>query len=167
MITAVFPGSFDPPTYGHLNVVKRASGLFDRVDVLISVNPQKKYLFTPEERVEMLETMLKPYGNVTVHVSDGLVVEYAEKNGARALIRGIRNASDFAYEFDLSLVNRSLNSNVETVFIPTEPQYFTVKSSVIKELAGFGGDVSKMVPEIVQKALAEKLTGAGKPVTVK
>ena len=161
MITAVFPGSFDPPTYGHLNVVKRASGLFDRIDVLISVNPQKKYLFTPEERVQMLEAMLKPCGNVSVHVSGGLVVEYAEKTGAKVLIRGIRNASDFAYEFDLSLVNRSLNSNVETVFIPTEPQYFTVKSSVIKELASFGGDVSKMVPEVVQKALVEKFAGVG------
>ncbi len=158
MVTAIFPGSFDPPTYGHLNVISRASALFDRIDVVVSVNPAKKNLFTPEERVEMLQEMIEPYRNVTIHVSDTLVVEYAQKLGAKVLIRGIRNANDFAYEFDLSLINHSLNSNIETLFIPTEQQYFTVKSSSIKELASFGGDVSKMVPPVVEKKLKEKFS---------
>ena len=158
MVTAIFPGSFDPPTYGHLNVISRASALFDRIDVVVSVNPAKKNLFTPEERVEMLQEMIEPYKNVTIHVSDTLVVEYAQKLGAKVLIRGIRNANDFAYEFDLSLINHSLNSNIETLFIPTEQQYFTVKSSSIKELASFGGDVSKMVPPVVEKKLKEKFS---------
>lgn len=157
MATAVFPGSFDPPTYGHLNVIERAAGLFDQIDILVSVNPGKSALFSAEERLSLLREMTKNFNNVSVHSCDTLVVEYARKTGAKVLLRGIRNANDFSYEFDLALVNRSLNDGVETVFIPTEPKYFSVRSSAIKELAGYGGDVSKMVPPVVQEALRKKL----------
>ncbi len=156
MVSAVFPGSFDPPTYGHLNVIERASALFDTIDVLVSVNPGKKSLFSAEERVALLTELTKNYKNVQVHSCDTLVVEYAKKIGAKALLRGVRNAADFSYEFDLALVNRSLNDGVETILIPTDPKYFSVRSSAIKELAGFGGDVSKMVPPVVQEALRKK-----------
>lgn len=156
MVSAVFPGSFDPPTYGHLNVIERASSLFDKIDVLVSVNPGKTSLFSAEERIALLKEMTKGLKNVEVHSCGTLVVEYAKKIGAKALLRGVRNAADFSYEFDLALVNRSLNDGVETILIPTDPKYFSVRSSAIKELAGFGGDLSKMVPPNVQEALRKK-----------
>lgn len=156
MKIAVFPGSFDPPTYGHLNVIERARSLFDSIDVLVSVNPDKSSLFSAEERVKMLQKMTKEFENVTVHAANTLVVEYARKVGAKVLLRGIRNANDFSYEFDLALVNRSLAEEVETLFVPTEQKFFTIRSSAIKELARYGGDVGKMVPPIVEEALKKK-----------
>lgn len=156
MISAVFAGTFDPPTNGHLNIIKRASRLFDNLDVVVAFNPEKKFLFTPDERLKMLKILTKDYKNVSVHIWDKLVVDYAEQNHANILIRGIRNTNDFSYEFDLSLMNHSLNPNIETVFIPTEPKYAIVKSSSIKELAAFGGDISTMVPEIVKEAILKK-----------
>ena len=152
----MFPGSFDPPTYGHLNVIERASRIFDKIDVVISENPEKNCLFSAGERLLMMKTLVEPYANVTVHTWDKLIVEYAKKVGAKVLIRGIRNASDFSYEFDLSLMNRSLNPNIETLFIPTETRFVIVKSSSIKELASFGGDISGMVPPIVLEAVMNK-----------
>lgn len=156
MIIALFPGSFDPPTYGHLNVIERASSIFDRIDVLVSVNQAKKYLFTPEERIEMLKEIVKPFSNVTVHSTDNLVVNYAKEIGAKVLLRGIRNEADFSFEFDLSLLNRTLNNEVETFFMPTEQKYFTVRSSAIKEIASYGGDVSAMVPPVVAERIKNK-----------
>ncbi|MDY2844386.1 MAG: pantetheine-phosphate adenylyltransferase [Treponema sp.] len=156
MTSAVFAGSFDPPTNGHLNIIKRASGLFDKLDVVVAFNPEKKFLFTPDERLKMLKALTAEYKNVSVHIWDKLIVDYAEKNNANILIRGIRNSNDFAYEFDLSLMNHNLDSKIETLFIPTEPKYVIVKSSSIKELASFGGDVSGMVPEIVNKEILKK-----------
>lgn len=156
MSKAVFPGSFDPPTLGHLNIIERASSLFTEIDVVVAVNPEKKYLFTPEERVEMLRELTKNYNNVKIHTWNSLIVDYAEKNGADVLLRGIRNATDFAYEFDLSLINHSLNNKVDTIFIPCEQKYVTIKSSSIKELAKFGGDISQMVPELVAREVQKK-----------
>jgi len=156
MTTAVFPGSFDPPTYGHLNIIERASRLFDTIDVVIAVNPDKQYLFSDSERFEMMKTLVEPYQNVTVHKCSTLIVEYCKQVKANVLLRGIRNSNDFAYEFDLSLMNRSLNSDVETLFIPTEQRYVIVRSSNIKELAQFGGDIRSMVPPIVAEALMKK-----------
>ncbi len=156
MNIAVFPGSFDPPTYGHLNVIERASKLFDKIDVVVSENPVKNHLFTADERMMMLKTLVEPYNNVEVHKWDKLIVEYAQNVGAKVLIRGIRNASDFSYEFDLSLMNHNLNSNIETLFMPTETRYVIVKSSSIKELAQFGGDISGMVPPIVCEAVLKR-----------
>lgn len=156
MTTAVFPGSFDPPTYGHLNIIERASRLFDTVDVVISMNPEKHYLFTENERLTMMKQLTKQHKNVNVHICNTLIVNYCKKVGAKVLIRGIRNATDFAYEFDLSLINRSLNKDVETLFVPTEQRYFLIRSSSIKELAKFGGDISAMVPPVVEKEIKEK-----------
>lgn len=156
MTTAVFPGSFDPPTYGHLNIIERASRLFDSIDVVVSVNPDKQYLFSDSERVEMLKELTSKYKNVSVHKCGTLIVDYCSKVGANVLLRGIRNINDFSYEFDLSLVNRSLNNRIETLFVPTEQRYFLIRSSSIKELARFGGDISGMVPPVVAEAIKAK-----------
>ncbi|MBQ6781253.1 MAG: pantetheine-phosphate adenylyltransferase [Treponema sp.] len=162
MTTAVFPGSFDPPTYGHLNIIERASKLFDSVDVVIAVNPEKRSLFTANERLSMIQELTKNFDNVSVHQWEGLVVDYAKKNEANILLRGIRNSNDFAYEFDLSLMNHTLNAQIETLFIPTEQKYAIIKSSSIKELAMFGGDISGMVPPIVADEMRKKCVGAKK-----
>ena len=156
MTAAVFPGSFDPPTYGHLNIIERASRLFDKIDVLISVNPDKKCLFTEKERFNMISELTKNYKNVTVHCWNKLVVDYCKQTGAKVLLRGIRNSMDFSYEFDLSLLNKSLDSDVETLFVPTEQKFFLIRSSSIKEVARYNGDVSAMVPPVVAEELRKK-----------
>lgn len=156
MNKAVFAGSFDPPTNGHLDIIHRASRLFESVDVVISVNPNKKYLFSEEERFELVTKLVENYPNVTVHTWQGLIVNYAKKCGARVLLRGIRSTNDFAYEFDLAHMNQNLNPEIETMFLPTKEKFAIIKSSSIKELALFGGDISRMVPEIVEKALKDK-----------
>lgn len=157
MIKAVFPGSFDPPTNGHLDIIQRASKLFDDVDVLISVNPNKNYMFTEQERLEMLKELLKNYKNVQIHVWEGLIVNYAKEVGAKVLIRGIRSSNDFSYEFELAHMNQNLNPQIETMFLPSKEKWGVVKSSSIKELALFGGDISRMVPPLVVDALKQKL----------
>jgi len=156
MAIALFPGSFDPPTYGHLNIIERARTIFDKIDVVIAVNKSKKYLFTEEERLLMMKELVSSWNNVTVHTSSKLIVDYAHENKASVLLRGVRNFSDFSYEFDLSLLNKGLASDIETVFLPTDPDFFVLRSSSIKELAAFNGDISKMVPPLVEKALKEK-----------
>ena len=156
MVKAIFPGSFDPLTYGHLNVIERARTIFNEVHVVVAVNSEKNYLFTETERFEMIEEMISKWDNVYVHLCDTLIVNYAKQLNARVLIRGVRNLSDFTYEFDLSMMNRSLNPEIETVFMSTDPKYFVLRSSAIKELAAYKGDVSTMVPPIVAKALKNK-----------
>ena len=156
MVKAVFPGSFDPPTFGHLNIIERARTIFGEVHVVVAVNNEKKYLFDENERVELIREMIKPWDNVFVHSWNSLIVEYARRIGARVLIRGVRNLADFSYEFDLAMMNRGLNSEIDTVFLSTDPQYFVLRSSAIKELASLGGDVSSMVPEHVVHALKAK-----------
>ncbi len=156
MITAVFPGSFDPPTYGHLNIIERTSRLFDKIDVVISINPDKKYLFSETERYEMLKELTKMYDNVEVHTCNTLIVNYCRKVDAKVLLRGIRNTNDFSYEFDLSLINKSLDGQIETLFVPTEQRFFLIRSSSIKEVARYGGDISAMVPPIVERAIKQK-----------
>ena len=157
MIKAVFPGSFDPPTNGHLDIIHRASKLFDNLDVLISVNPNKQYMFSEQERLDMLSTLLKDYKNVQIHVWEGLIVNYAKEVGANVLIRGIRSINDFSYEFELAHMNQKLNPEIETMFLPCKEKFGIVKSSSIKELAMFDGDISRMVPPLVEKALKSKL----------
>ncbi|MBD5410791.1 MAG: pantetheine-phosphate adenylyltransferase [Treponemataceae bacterium] len=156
MTKAVFPGTFDPITNGHINIIQRAALLFDEIDVLLAVNEEKHCLFSSEERLTLIKELVLPYKNVSVHTWSGLVVEYAKKNGAKVLIRGIRNQTDFSYEFDLSLMNHNLENSVETLFIPTDQKYLLLKSSSIKELARLGGDISDMVPESVRLALEKK-----------
>lgn len=158
MVKAVFAGSFDPPTNGHLDIVKRASGLFDSLDIVVSVNPEKKYMFSESERVEMMKELIKPFKNVSVHSYQGLIVNYAKQNDAKVLVRGVRSTNDYGYEFELALMNQNLNPEIETVFLQSKEKYAIVKSSSIKQLAQFGGDISRMVPEIVANALREKYT---------
>lgn len=158
MIKAVFAGSFDPPTNGHLDIIERTSKLFDTIDVVVSVNPNKKYMFSEEERLFMLNELLKDYKNIQVHACKELIVNYAKKVDARVLIRGIRSTIDFSYEFELAHMNQNLNPDIETFFVPTKEKYAIVKSSSIKELAMFGGDISRMVPPLVEKMIKEKHT---------
>lgn len=156
MVKAVFAGSFDPPTNGHLDIIKRASGLFESVDVVVSVNPEKKTMFTEEERVAFLKELIKTFNNVSVHSYKGIVVNYAKEVGAKVLVRGVRSANDFGYEFELALMNQNLNPDIETVFLQSKEKYAIVKSSSIKQLAQFGGDISRMVPPLVAEALSNK-----------
>lgn len=156
MVKAVFAGSFDPPTNGHLDIIQRASKLFSSIDVVVSINPEKKYMFSDDERIEMMKKLVQGCENVTVHGYKGLIVNYCKQVGAKVLIRGIRSSNDFGYEFDLALMNQNLNQDIETIFFQTKEQYTIVKSSSIKQLAQFGGDISTMVPDFVEKALKEK-----------
>ncbi|MDR3145687.1 MAG: pantetheine-phosphate adenylyltransferase [Treponema sp.] len=156
MLKAVFPGSFDPPTFGHLNIIERASAIFDEFIVVVADNRGKKYLFSGDERVTMLEELVKPWKNVSVAYCDSLIVGFMKTLGARLLVRGVRGVNDFSYEFDLSMMNRALDSGIETIFMTTDPAYFVLRSSAIKELASFHGDVSGMVPPLVAAALGEK-----------
>jgi len=158
MIKAAFPGSFDPPTSGHLNIISRAASIFEELTVVVAENRQKKYLFSSEERVSMLIDLVKDLKNVSVAVCEGLIVDFIKKKGIRLLIRGVRGIEDFSYEFDVSMMNRTLDPGIETIFMTTAPEYFVIRSSAIKELASFGGDLHDMVPPLVAKALKEKYT---------
>ncbi len=153
---AIYPGTFDPPTNGHVDIIKRGLKLFDKVIIGILHNPNKKFLFSVKERIEMLESILKDYSNVEVDTHDGLLVDYAVKRNAHVIIRGMRAVSDFEYEFQLALMNRRLNRDVQTIFLMTGLRWIFISSSVIKEAARFGGDVESMVPPIVNKKLKEK-----------
>jgi pantetheine-phosphate adenylyltransferase len=157
MMNALFPGSFDPPSNGHLNIIQRASKIFDRLSVVIAVNPQKRYFFNADERRAMIEELVKPFPNVTVVLWDKLIVDYAQQVGAKVIVRGVRALTDFEYEFELSMVNKGLKPGIETIFMPTDPQYFVLRSSFIKELAMLDGDISNMVPPIVAEALRRKV----------
>ena len=154
---AAFPGSFDPPTLGHLDIIRRAAGLFDELLVVIAENRQKKYLFSAAERIEMIRQLTGEFNNVTVTSCDSLIVNLLRKQNIRLLIRGIRGMEDFSYEFELSMINKALDSSIETIFMSTDPEYLVLRSSSIKELASFGGDVSNMVPPPVADALRKKL----------
>jgi pantetheine-phosphate adenylyltransferase len=157
MKRVMYPGTFDPPTNGHMDIIRRATGIFDGIDIVIATNPHKATFFTPEERFEMMSALVSDLPNVRVHRWQGLVVDYAEKLGVRVIVRGVRALSDFNYEFELSMMNKRLNPHVETVFLPTDQKYFVLRSSGIKELASLGGDVSGMVPPLIRKALARKI----------
>ncbi|MFQ3620292.1 MAG: pantetheine-phosphate adenylyltransferase [Spirochaetales bacterium] len=157
---AIIPGSFDPPTNGHMNLIVRSAQIWDEIDVVIAENPAKKYTFSAEERKNMMIELLRNYPNITVTIWDRLIVEYAEKTGAKILVRGVRALADFTYEFELSMVNKGLNPNIETIFLPTDPKYFVLRSSAIKEIASLGGDISTMVPPLVAQALYHKVKGS-------
>lgn len=153
---AVYPGSFDPVTNGHCDVVERGLRLFDRVIVAIATNGTKDPLFTIEERLEMLNKTFEGMPNVEVDSFDGLLVDYVVKRQADAILRGLRAVSDFEHEFQMALMNRKLNRNIQTVFLMTGLRWIFISSSIIKEAARFGGDTSGMVPEIVCEKLKEK-----------
>jgi len=158
--TAVYPGSFDPVTNGHWDVVERGLRLFDRIIVAIATNGTKDPLFTIEERLEMLNKTFEGMPNVEVDSFDGLLVDYVERRGADAILRGLRAVSDFEHEFQMALMNRKLNKNIQTVFLMTGLRWIYISSSIIKEAARFGGDTRGMVPDIVCEKLKEKFSKA-------
>ncbi len=153
---AIYPGSFDPVTKGHLDIIERGLKFFDRIIVTILCNPSKKSLFTIEERVEMLEISLKEFSGVEIGTYNGLLVDYAVQRNAGAILRGMRAVSDFEYEFQMALMNRKLKRDIQTVFLMTSLRWIFTSSSIIKEAARFGGDIEEMVPPIVNQRLKEK-----------
>jgi len=153
---AIYPGSFDPITNGHIDIAQRGLRLFDKIIVAILNNPVKDFLFTVEERIEMLESSFKEYPNIEVESFDGLLVNYAARKKSIAILRGMRAVSDFEYEFQLALMNRKLNKKVQTVFLMTGLRWIFTSSSIIKEAARFGGDIKGMVPPIVNEKLKAK-----------
>lgn len=155
--TAVYPGSFDPVTNGHIDIIKRGLTMFDDLIVAILHNPAKKTLFTVKERVDLLEKSLKETSNVKIDTFSGLTVDYVTKMKANVILRGMRATSDFEYEFQLALMNRRLNKDIQTVFLMTGLRWIFTSSSIIKEAARFGGDIKGMVPPVVEKTLKKKL----------
>ena len=160
MARVVCPGSFDPVTNGHLDIIGRAAGLHDEVIVAVLVNITKKSLFTVDERVEMLTEVTKDYGNVRVERFHGLTVDFCVANGVNIIVKGLRAVSDFDYELQMAQMNSSL-ADIETVFVPTSPVYSFLASSLVKEVAAFGGDVSTLVPPSVLARLTARLAERG------
>ncbi|HET7623789.1 MAG TPA: pantetheine-phosphate adenylyltransferase [Verrucomicrobiae bacterium] len=157
MRIAIYPGSFDPLTNGHLDVIERAVKLFDRVVVAVARNESKQPLFTLDERLELVRNSIAHLPNVEADSFHGLLVDYVESRSAQAIVRGLRAISDFEFEFQLALMNRKLNERVETIFMMPKDTYTFLSSRIIKEIARFGGDVSTFVPPHVQVALASRL----------
>jgi len=154
---ALYPGTFDPPTNGHVDLIQRGAKIFDRLTVAILVNPVKNPLFTVEERVEMLKEIAAGIGNVSVATFNGLMVEFARRQGASAVLRGIRAISDYEHEFQMALMNRRLAPDIETVFLQPAGRYSFVSSRMVKEVFSFGGDVAGLVPANVLKRLAARI----------
>ncbi|HIC84970.1 MAG TPA: pantetheine-phosphate adenylyltransferase [Desulfobacterales bacterium] len=153
---AIYPGTFDPITNGHLSIVRRGLKIFDKIIIAILTNPNKIPLFTIEERIEMIQEALKGMPNIEIDTYNGLLVDYAVEKGACVILRGLRALSDFEYEFQMALMNRKLNRDIQSVFLMTDYKWFYTSSTIIKEAASFGGDVSGLVPPIVSKKLKEK-----------
>jgi pantetheine-phosphate adenylyltransferase len=156
MKIAIYPGTFDPVTNGHVDVAKRAAELFDKVIVCVAVNTLKEPLFTGAERVKMIREAVKDIKNIEVEEFQGLLVDYARKKNADAIVRGLRAVSDFEYEFQMALTNRKLCSDVDTVFLMPHENYTYLNSTIVREIARFGGDVTEFVPEHVKKELMTK-----------
>jgi pantetheine-phosphate adenylyltransferase len=154
---AIYPGSFDPITNGHLDVIQRATSMFDRVIVAVAHNVEKLPLFTTKERVELARAAVKKIRNVTVEGFEGLLVNYALHRRATVVVRGLRAVSDFEFEFQMALMNRRLNSRIETIFLTPKDEYTFLSSRLVKEIAWLGGDVSDFLPRNVQKALQRKI----------
>ncbi|MEZ7744603.1 pantetheine-phosphate adenylyltransferase [Gemella sanguinis] len=154
---AIVPGSFDPITYGHIDIIKRSAQLFDEVIVAILVNPDKKYLFTLEEREEMINESIKDFNNVKVDSFSGLLVNYAKKVNSTVIVRGLRAVSDFEYEMQLTFMNKALDDNIETFYMMANKQYSFISSSIVKGVSGFGADLSKFVPKHVEEKLEKKV----------
>lgn len=157
MTKAVYPGSFDPVTYGHLDIIKRAARLVDVLIIGVLVNTEKKPLFTMEERKEMLEKAVADLPNVKVMTFDGLTVNFAKANGATVMVRGLRAVTDFEIEMQMAQTNHSIEPEVDTMFFTTSLEYAFLSSTIVKEVARYGSDTSKLVPDFVNKRLIEKL----------
>ena len=157
MIAALVPGSFDPPTNGHLDVIERCAGLFDKVLVAVVRNPTKAPMFSSEERIEMLEACTTDWDNVAIGSFSGLLVDYAEQQNIDVIVKGLRAMTDFDYEFQMSQMNRHL-SGIVTLFVATKAEYGYLSSSLVKQVAGLGGAIDKLVPPLVAAAIEERLS---------
>lgn len=157
-ITALCPGSFDPVTYGHLDIITRAAGMFKKLIVVVASNSSKNCCFTPEERVELIKKCITNLDNVEVVHYDGLLADYAAQVGATAIIKGLRAMSDFEYEFQMALTNKELNPNVETLFLTTSAQNMYLSSSMVKQIASMGGDISHFVPGEIKQDIINRIT---------
>lgn len=157
--TAICPGSFDPVTMGHLDIISRACKIFDRIIVAVPVNPQKRFSFSVEERMELLQRVCDDAGleNVEIDQVKGLLADYAMERGAMVVVKGLRAVSDFEYEFQQALANKKLNPQLETMFLPTSSDNMFLSSSVVKQIAGFGGDISHFVPDCILDTIQERL----------
>ena len=159
-LSAIYPGSFDPVTNGHLDIISRSRLVFSRVVVSVLINQEKQPLFTAQERVQMLRDVTKGWDNVEVEQFEGLLVNYAVSKGARVILRGIRAVSDFEYEFEMALMNRRMRSEIETVFLLPSTEFTFLSSSLVKEVVALGGTVEGLVPDTVARALRHKLQGS-------
>jgi len=157
---AVYPGSFDPPTNGHLDIIERSSRVFSRVIVAVALNLRKNAFFTPAERVRMLKRVTSPMGNVEVTSFRGLLVDFARAQEAHVLVRGLRAISDFEYEYQMAQMNRKLDQEIDTVIMMTGERYSAISSNIVKEIAQFGGKIDDLVPPLVRDILTRKLKGA-------
>lgn len=155
---AVCPGSFDPITLGHLDIITRASAMFDRIIVVVMNNADKHYTFSPDERKSMIEKCVSDLDNVQVDLSDGLLADYAAQKNACAIIKGLRAMSDFEYEFQMALTNKKLNPGVETLFLTTSAQNMYLSSSMVKQIAGMGGDVEDFVPSVILNDIVKRIS---------
>jgi pantetheine-phosphate adenylyltransferase len=158
---AICPGSFDPVTLGHLDIIRRSCKLFDKVIVAVLDNPMKKTAFTAEERMDMIQRCTQNLPQVEVDSFHGLLAEYARQKQAVVVVRGLRALSDFEYEFQMSLTNRNLNPNLETIFFNTQAENMYLSSSVVKQIATFGGDISKCVPQCIMKDVIDRIYAGG------
>jgi pantetheine-phosphate adenylyltransferase len=156
---AVYAGSFDPPTLGHLDLIERASALFSDVVVGLGLHPTRSPLFTVEERIDLVKRVSAHLPNVTVHGFDGLLIDYCKRIGAGVIVRGLRAATDFEYELQIAHANADLNPSIDTVFLPTRTNYGFISASLVREIASHGGDVSRYAPALVAEALKTKYKG--------
>jgi len=159
-VKAIYPGSFDPITYGHMDILKRASKIFDEVVVLVMKNINKRYFFTFSERLSMVEKAVEGIQNARADSYEGLLVDYARKAGIKIVVRGLRAISDFEMEIQVAHINKAMYADLETVFLMTDPKYSFLSSSIVREAASFGGDVSLWVPPYVEEALKRKFSGS-------
>ncbi len=155
----IYPGSFDPITLGHLDIIRRAAEIFDKLIVVVMVNPAKQCAFSPEERVELIKKCTSDLNNIEVDFSEGLLADYAKEKGACAIVKGLRALSDFEYEFQMALTNSKLNPEVETLFLTTKAENMYLSSSMVRQIASMGGDISDFVPDIIHKQIINRLKG--------